>query len=77
MTNNPNIKKEIVQYVIENYDDCPVSIVDFANTTNYDNGRVVRKASEITELEWGTSPRYVWPKCHDTEQLREKLTEWE
>lgn len=62
MTDNPNIQKEILEFVLDRADSSydAVDLREFAKNAGYEEGRVVEKAADTGVLEAGTSMLYPW-----------------
>jgi hypothetical protein len=77
MTNQPNIQKQILEFVLAEVDEpcSPVDLPEFADTHGYDLGRVMMKANETGVLTCGTTMKYPW--YNDRSAVEDKLDEWE
>jgi len=79
MTENPNIKAEILQFAIETTDECgeAVNLYDFAEQSEYGLERIAHKSEEMYPLlECGVSPRVPWIQRGRRGEVIEQLEEW-
>ncbi len=80
MTEQPNIKKQLCEYALDETDengDGLVDLVAFAEKHGYKLNRVIRKANETGVFECGTTMKRPWIRERDRERVRETLREWE
>jgi len=77
MTEQPNIKAEMLQYLLnEGGDGEYPSLRYFAQEYDYEEHRVATKVHELSDvLNWGVSAMVPW--ITDEERAREKLQSWE
>lgn len=79
MTENPNIKAEILLYALKQdaAGEDLIDIPEFAEKAGYDQTRVCRKVDELYPmLEFGTSPRFPWIGYKQLPEIRKQLREW-
>lgn len=79
MTEQPNIKKEILEYVLDHDRDegGAVNLREFARDRGYSEQRVARKSDELYPLiECGVSPMLPWIQHGQRDAAEEQLAEW-
>lgn len=61
----PNIKREVLEYVIEQRQDpgtVAVNLREFAREHDYEEHRIAKAVNQIPDaLDWGVSPMHPWP----------------
>jgi len=76
MTEQPNIKRELLEWALEQWDgDGCIHFREFADENDYSRRRVGKKVAETGAFDWGTSPMGAWPRKHEVESLRQALDE--
>jgi hypothetical protein len=79
MPDLPNIKAEILVYMIEEgtAEDPVVNLREFASEKGYEEHRVAKKSNELYPLvECGVSPMVPWIQHGRRDDVREKIDEW-
>ena len=75
----PNIKREVLEYVIkrrQNEGVVSVNLREFCEARDYEEHRVANAVNELGyALDWGISPMYPWPAEADT--AREWFDKWD
>lgn len=78
MTENPNIKREVLEYVIQERQRdgvVAVNLREFATMNGIEEHRVANAVLELGDaLDWGVSPMHPWPAEEDA--AREWFDKW-
>lgn len=79
MTDQPNIQREVLEYVIEERQRdgvVAVNLREFAVMRSYDEQRVANTVLKLGDaVDWGVSPMHPWPAEEDV--AREHFEAWD